>query len=112
MLSPLSVRWCLIVDTGQEVEILKWNLFWVDTGLVVELTASSVLDTSDSLYKVVSSFSWDAQWMRAAGVGPHIWEGDLLGSTLLEQKLIVLVEEEDGECAVEKSLVDIGHKMT
>ena len=111
MLSPLSIRWCLVVDAGQEVEILKWNLVWVDAELMVELATSGVLDTSDGLCEVVSTFSWDAEWVRATGVGPHIWEGDLLGRTLLEQELVVLVEEEDGECAVEESLVDVGHKM-
>lgn len=112
VLSPLSVTaWRLIVDAGQEVEVLEWNLLWLDTKLVLQLATSSVLDTRNGIWKVITTLSWNTQRVRAASVGPHIWEGNLLGSALLEQELVVLVEEEDGECAVEETLVDVGHKV-
>ena len=112
MLSPLSVTaWRLVVDAGQEVEVLEWNLLWLNAELVLQLATRSVFDTRNGVWKVVTALSWNTQRVRAAGVGPHIWEGDLLGSALLEQELVVLVEKEDGECAVEESLVDIGHKV-
>ena len=48
--------------------------------------------------------------MRAAGVGPQVGEGDLFGGALLEEKpAIGGAEEEDGEGAVEESLVNVLH---
>jgi hypothetical protein len=38
-------------------------------------------------------------------------EGDLLGRALLEQQPVGLVEQEDGEGAVEEPAVDIGHEV-
>lgn len=93
------------------MEVLEWNLLWLNAELVLKLATSSILDTRDSVWQVVTTFSWDAEWVGAAGVGPHIWKGDLLGSALLEQELVVLIEKEDGECAVKESLVDVGHEM-
>lgn len=49
--------------------------------------------------------------MRAAGIRPHVWEGDLLRSTLLKKESVLRVEKEDGECAVEEALVDVGHQV-
>lgn len=112
MLSPLSITaWCLVVDAGQEVEVLEWNLLWLNAELVLKLATSSVLDTRDSVWQVVTTFSGDAEWVRTAGVGPHIRKSDLLSSALLEEQLVVLVEQEDGECAMKESLVNVGHKM-
>lgn len=49
--------------------------------------------------------------MGAASIGPHVGECNLLSRTLLEKQFILGVEEEDGEGAVQKSLLDIGQKM-
>lgn len=67
--------------------------------------------------------------MRATGVGPHVslfdqqpgwaqsgiygltWESDLLGCALLQEQAVLAVKEEDGECAVEQSLVDVLHQV-
>jgi len=49
--------------------------------------------------------------MGAASVGPHVRESDLLSRTLLEKQFILGVEEEDGEGAMQKSLLDIGQEM-
>lgn len=42
--------------------------------------------------------------MAAAGVGPHVGEGDLGGGALLQQQLIALVEQEHGEGAVQAAV--------
>lgn len=48
------------------------------------------------------SLSTTSQRVRAASVGPHLGEGNLLVGALLEQELARLrMEEEDGEGAVE-----------
>lgn len=49
--------------------------------------------------------------MRAASVGPHIGESDLLGSALLEEELVLIVEEEDRKGTVKETLVNVGHEM-
>lgn len=49
--------------------------------------------------------------MGAAGVGPHVGEGDLLGGALLKEQFVLIVEEEDGKGTVEEALVDVGHEM-
>lgn len=43
-----------------------------------------------------------AQGVGAAGVGPHVREGDLAGGTLLEEEAALLVEEEDAERPVQE----------
>ncbi len=112
VLCPLSITArCLVVDAGQEVEVLEWHLLRLDTELVFQLAAGSVLHTRHGLGQLRATLSWDTQWMGAAGVGPHIWESYLLGSTLLEEKSVLGVEKEDRECAVEETFVDVGHQM-
>lgn len=49
--------------------------------------------------------------MRAASVCPHVRECDLLGGALLEEESVLGVEEENGESAVEESLVDVLHQV-
>jgi len=49
--------------------------------------------------------------MRAAGICPHVGEGDLFGGTLLEEELVLVVEKEDREGSVQKPLIDVGHKV-
>lgn len=49
--------------------------------------------------------------MRAAGVCPHVWEGDLFRGTLLQEEFVLIVEKEYGEGSVEEALVDVGHEM-
>lgn len=50
MLAPLSVAWSLIMDTGQEVEILDGDLLLLDTQLVVKFALSSSLDAHDRVW--------------------------------------------------------------
>jgi len=52
----------------------------------------------------------DTQRVGTTRVGPHAREGDLLVGSFLEEKgAVTWAEEEDGECSVEETLVDVGH---
>lgn len=111
MLSPLAVAGGLVVDAGQEAEVLNGDLLLLDTELVVELALGGALDTLNGIGEVVTSLAGDAQGVGAAGVGPHVGEGDLLAGALLEEELVLVVEEEDREGSVEETLVDVGHEV-
>lgn len=57
-------------------------------------------------------FALDGERVGAARVGPHVGEGDLLGGPALEEQLAGLgVKEEDGEGAMQETLVDVGHEV-
>lgn len=111
MLTPLAVAGGLVVDSGEEMEVLKGNLLLLDTQLVLKLTLSSSLDTGDRVFKGSTSLGRDVEGMGAASVGPHVGEGDLFGCALLEEELVLVVEEEDGKRAVKEALIDVGHEM-
>ena len=111
MFTPLSVAGGLVVDSGQELEVLEGNLLGLDAQLVLQLAARSSLDAINGVGQVGAGLTGDSQGVRAARVGPHVGEGDLLGGTLLEQELVLVVEEEDGEGAVEETLVNVGHQV-
>lgn len=50
--------------------------------------------------------------MGTTSVRPHGREGDLLvGAFLEEEGAVGGAEEEDGECAVEEALTDVGHEV-
>lgn len=111
VLTPLSVAGSLVVDAGKELKVLKGNLLLLDTQLVVQFPPGSVLDTSDSIGKGRPGLVGKVEGVRAAGVCPHVGEGDLFGGALLKEELVLVVEKEDGEGPVKKTLVDVGHKM-
>ena len=111
VLTPLSVTGSLVVNTGKEVEVLERYLLLLDAQLMLKLALSGSLHTSNRVLKSRASLSWDVKRVGAAGVGPHVGEGDLLGSALLKEKLVLVVEEEDGEGTVKETLVDVGHEM-
>lgn len=57
-------------------------------------------------------FSFDAQWMRAASIGPHAGESYLLIRTFLkEETTIGGAEKENGKSTMEKTSVDVGHEV-
>lgn len=99
------------MDSGQEVEILKGHLLLVDAQLVLQLALGSTLRSSDGVDQVCASLGGNAQRVRAAGVGPHVGERNLLSGALLEQQLVLVVEEEDGKGTVQEALVDVGHQV-
>jgi hypothetical protein len=111
MLTPHSVTGSLVVNAGQEVEVLERDLLLLDTQFVLKLALGSSLDTSDGVLKSRTSLGRDMKRVRAASVGPHIGEGNLLGSALLEEKFVFVVKEENGEGTVKEALVDVGHEM-
>lgn len=111
VLAPFPVARGLVVDTGQEAEVLQRHLLLLDAELVVQLALGGVLDAQDGVREVRARLVGHVQGVRAARVCPHVGEGDLLGGALLEEELVLVVEEEDGEGAVEEPLVDVGHKV-
>jgi hypothetical protein len=37
MFTPHAVAWSKVVDSSQEVEVVKWNLLGLDTKLMIQL---------------------------------------------------------------------------
>mmetsp|Transcript_29203 Transcript_29203/g.75180 ORF Transcript_29203/g.75180 Transcript_29203/m.75180 type:complete len:216 (-) Transcript_29203:307-954(-) len=93
-----------VVHAGEELEV--FGLHISDAELMIELADSSVLGALYSVGLIIS-----VKGMGAAGVGPHLGEGDLLVSPLLEEELVLRVEKEHRESTVEKALLDLGNKM-
>lgn len=111
MLAPFAVAGGLVVDAGEELELLNGNLLLLDAELVVQLALGGALGALDSIGQVGAALARDAQRVGAASVCPHVGEGNFLGGALLEEQLVLVVEEEDGKSAVEEALVDVGHEM-
>lgn len=111
MLAPFAVAGSLVVDSCQEVEVFKGDLVLVDAKLVFQLALSGTLCSSNGVDQVCAGLGGNAQRVRAAGVGPHVWEGNLLSGALLKEQLVLVVEEEDGKGTVQESLVDVGHQV-
>ena len=111
MLAPFPVARGLVVDAGQKAEVLQRHLLLLDAELVVQLALGGVFDAQDGVREVRARLVGHVQRVRAARVCPHVGEGDLLGGALLEEELVLVVEEEDGEGAVEEPLVDVGHEV-
>lgn len=111
MLTPHSVTGSLVVNTGQEVKVLEGDLLLLDTQFMLKLALGSSLDTRDRVLESGTSLGRDVKRVRAASVGPHVGEGDLLSGALLEEELVLVVKEEDGEGTVKEALVNVGHEM-
>src|ERR1700712_3748132 len=101
MLAPFAIAWRLVVESSQELELLKWNLRRWDTEFVIEFADCCVLHACDSLLKFDTTLTGDSKGVGAACVCPHIRERDLLGGTLLQKQLVIWTEEENRESAVE-----------
>lgn len=99
------------MDAREEVEILQGHLLLLYTKLVVQFPLRRPLHALDALGQVGARLARNHERVRAAGVGPHVGEGDLLRGALLQEELVLVVEEEDGEGAVEEAFVDVGHEM-
>lgn len=100
------------MDASEELELLDWHLFRLDTQLVVQLPLRRTLHTLNRRIELGTGLTGDSQGVGAAGVGPHIGEGDLLGGALLKQKAVLRVKEENGKGTVEETLVNVGHQVT
>ena len=97
------------MDAGQETEFLDGDFVGFDAEFLVELADRGALGTLDGGVEVVAGFGGHAEWVRAAGVGPHVREGDFLRGALLEEEAVLGVEEEGGEGAVEEAAVNVFH---
>ena len=113
MLAPLAIRGGEVVDAREEREVCDGDLRRGDAELVVQLPHRRALRSLDVAGQVaVARLRRVRQRVRAARVGPHVWERDFLARPLLEKQLFRLgVEEEYGEGAVEEALVDVGHQV-
>lgn len=111
MLSPLAVARGLVVYPREEVELVQRHLFFLDAQLVVQLALRRPLDAHDGVGQVRARLGRHAQRVRAARIGPHVGERDLLRRALLEEQLVLVVEEEYGEGPVQQPLVDVRHEM-
>ena len=111
MLTPLAITRGLVVDAGEELEFLQRYLLRLDSQLVVQFPLRRALHPQDSRIQLSTSLTRNSKRVGAASVGPHIGEGDLLGGALLQQETVVGVEQEDRECTVEETLVDVGHQV-
>lgn len=111
MLPPKTIRRCQVVYPGEVLELVDGGLLLGNAQLVLELARSCEPHTELVLLHLL--LLKVVQRVRAAGVSPHIWEGDLLGCPLLQQKLAILgPEDERREGAVQETLVDVLHQMT
>jgi hypothetical protein len=99
------------VDASEELELLDWHLLRLDTQLVVQLPLRRAFHALNCRIELGTGLAGDAQGVGAAGIGPHIGEGDLLSGALLEQKAVLRVKEENGKGTVKETLVNVGHQM-
>lgn len=111
MFSPFPIAWGLVMNASEEFELLQGHLFSLDSQLVVQLPLGSALHTQNGRVEFGTSFARDTQGVRAASVGPHVGESDLFRGALLEQEAVFGVEQEDGECAVQKTLINVAHQV-
>lgn len=111
MLAPLAVTGSDIVDAGEEMELVQRDLVCFDSKLLVKLALSSTLDAHDGSLEGRASLAGDTKRMRAAGVGPHVGESDLLRGSLLQQETVLVVEKEDGKGAVQQTLLNVLHQV-
>lgn len=51
VLTPLAVARSLVVNSGQEMEVLKGNLLLLDTQFVLEFALGSSLDTGNRVFE-------------------------------------------------------------
>jgi len=109
--TPHPIGRCQVVDPCKVVELIQGRLARRDPELMLEFPYRSNLDAVLVLLNLL--LLEVIERVRAAGVGPHVREGDLLRGPLLEEKFAVGgAEDEDGEGTVEETFVDVLHKMT
>jgi hypothetical protein len=96
------------VNASEEFELFEWNLLRWNTQFLLQFSLSSAQDA-----EVLSFFQlrFNVEWVRANGVGPVERESDFLFRSLLEEQSSRRVEEENTECTVEQSLVNVHVQM-
>jgi hypothetical protein len=83
--TPLAVAGGDVVDASKEVEVIYGDLVCLDSELLVEFALSSTLDTHDGGFEGRAGLCGNTERVGAAGVCPHVGEGDLLGGSLLQK---------------------------
>lgn len=111
MFTPLPIAGGLVVDSGEKLELVQWHLLGLDAQLVVQFPLRSALHTQDCSVQFRTSLSGNSQRVGAAGIGPHVGEGDLLGGALLQEQTLVGIEQENGKGTVKETLVNVGHQV-
>lgn len=111
MLTPLAITRRLVVDSGEELKLVQRHLLRLDTQLMVQFPLRSTLHTNDSSVQLRASLSGDSQRVRAAGIGPHVGEGNFFGGALLQEQALVGIEQEYGKRTVEETFVDVCHQV-
>jgi len=111
MLTPLSITGGLVVDSGEELKLVQGHLLGLDAQLVIQLPLRSTLYTQNGRIKLRTGLTGDSKRVRAAGVGPHVGEGDLLAGALLQKEALVGVEQKNGEGTVQETLFNVGHQV-
>lgn len=109
--TPLAITRSLVVNSGEEFKLVQGHLLGLDAQLVAQLPLRRALHSNNGGIQLGASLSRNPKRVGAAGVGPHVGEGNLLGGALLQQQALVGVEEEDGKGTVKKTLVDVGHQV-
>lgn len=111
VLAPLAIARRLVMNAGQEVKVLERHLLFLDTELMLQLPLRGMLDAEHGVWQVGARLVGHVQGVRAAGVGPHVGESDLLRGALLQEQLILVVEQEDRKSSMEETLVDVCHEV-
>ena len=109
--SPLAVTGSLVVDPCEESKLFKGDLLLLDAEFVFQLALGGSLDALNGVWQRRASLTRNRERVRAACVGPHVGESDLLRGTLLQKQFVLAVEQKDGKGSVQQSLVDVGHQM-
>lgn len=74
MLSPQTIARSHIVDSSQKLEFFQGHLLGWDSQFLVQLTDSSSANAHSGCFKGSTSFAGNTKGMRAAGVGPHVYD--------------------------------------
>jgi hypothetical protein len=110
MFTPESARRREVVDAGEVLEGLRWDLRLRDAELVLKLACGGDLDAAVGVLVLLGVKV--VERVRAARVRPHVRERDLLRRALLEEQAAVgRAEDKGGEGAVEEALVDVLHQV-
>ena len=98
------------MDASQVLEFVNRCLALGDPEFMLQLAGGSDTDTKLVFLNLLGLKV--IQWMGATSVGPHIREGNFLGSSLLEQELPVGGSEDKGrECSMKQALVNVFHQV-
>ena len=113
VLAPLPIARREVVDPRQKLQGRGRDLIRRDPELMPQFPLRRSLRALDITRQIaVARLGRVCEGVAAAGVGPHVREGDLLARALLQQQPLGRgVEEKDGEGAVQEAVVDVRHEV-